>query len=146
VGDVLCRCVTDHSSVSVCWQTLQLRLLSCPQIVSTLDWSSVASVTSLLFSYTIPSRCRVIGTPQTTAPLHARNARHSILSVFIAMLAVTAVADPRGANPAMPPVQSDCLAINFEFDIKPREVRPSITCFCLCSKQDARVTIDSQEN
>ena len=43
------------------------------------------------------------------------------------------------------PIQSDSLAINFEFDIRPREVRPSVGCFCLCTKQDARVLIDSQE-
>jgi len=41
------------------------------------------------------------------------------------------------SNPAMPPpnpaghgpIQSDSLAINFEFDIRPREVSPSIRCF-----------------
>jgi len=55
------------------------------------------------------------------------------------------VADPGGnpampPNPAMAPMQSDSLAINFEFDIRAREVRPSIKCFfCLSS-------IDSQEN
>jgi len=30
----------------------------------------------------------------------------------------------------MPPIQLDSLAINFEFDIRPREVRPAIRCFC----------------
>ena len=32
-------------------------------------------------------------------------------------------------SPAMAPIQSDSLAMNFEFDIRPREVRPSIRCF-----------------
>ena len=40
------------------------------------------------------------------------------------------MADPRGgANPAMAPIQSDSLAINFEFDIRPTEARPSVRCF-----------------
>ena len=34
-----------------------------------------------------------------------------------------------GGNLAMALTQSDSLAINFEFDIRPREVRPSIRCF-----------------
>jgi len=28
-----------------------------------------------------------------------------------------------------PPIQSDSLTINFECDIRPREVRPSVSCF-----------------
>ena len=31
--------------------------------------------------------------------------------------------------PDMAPIQSDSLAINFEFDIRPREVMPSIRFF-----------------
>ena len=48
-----------------------------------------------------------------------------------------AVADPGGnptmppPNPAMAPIQSDSLAINFEFDIRTREVRLSSSCFFL---------------
>ena len=33
------------------------------------------------------------------------------------------------ANPAMAPIQADSLAINFEFDIRPREVRLPSSCF-----------------
>ena len=41
-----------------------------------------------------------------------------------------AVADPEGGgNPAMAPIQADSLAINFEFDIRPREVRLPSSCF-----------------
>jgi len=32
-------------------------------------------------------------------------------------------------NPAMARIQSDSLAINFEFDVRPREVKPSFRCF-----------------
>jgi len=37
----------------------------------------------------------------------------------------------QGSNPA---IQSDSLAINFEFDIRPREVRPSIRCVFVLNK------------
>jgi len=36
-------------------------------------------------------------------------------------------------NLATAPIQSDSLAINFEFDIRHKEVRPSIRRFLLCS-------------
>ena len=44
-----------------------------------------------------------------------------------------------GQSGHAPPHSSDSLATNVEFDIGPREVRPSIGFFCLWS-------IDSQEN
>ena len=52
-----------------------------------------------------------------------------------------------GSNPAMAP-HPVSLAIYFEFDIRPREVRPSIRCFFVfaLNKTLAYVTIDSQEN
>jgi len=40
------------------------------------------------------------------------------------------VADPGGGGQSgHGPIQSDSLAINFEFDIRPRGVRPYIRCF-----------------
>jgi len=39
------------------------------------------------------------------------------------------VVDPGGQSGHGHPIQSDSLAINFEFDIRPREVRPSVRRF-----------------